>query len=65
MPERNHFYFYLRPPTTIIEFSRSVLVAGVVPSALAHLLLILEAACVLAIGILVFRRYSPRAAEHI
>ena len=65
MPERYHFFFYLWPPTPVIEFSRSVLVAGVVPSARAHLLLILEAACVLAIGILVFRRYSPRAAEHI
>jgi lipopolysaccharide transport system permease protein len=65
LPERYHFYFYLWPPTPVIEFSRSVLVAGVVPSARAHLLLVLEAACVLAIGLLVFRRYSPRAAEHI
>jgi lipopolysaccharide transport system permease protein len=65
MPERYHFYFYLWPPTAVIEFSRSVLVAGIVPSGRAHLLLVLEAACVLAIGILVFRRYSPRAAEYI
>jgi lipopolysaccharide transport system permease protein len=65
MPERYHFYFYLWPPTAVIEFSRSVLVAGVVPSTRAHVFLMLEAACVLAIGILVFRRYAPRAAEHI
>ena len=65
MPERYHIYFYLWPPTPVIEFSRSVLVAGVVPSTRAHLLLALEAACALAIGILVFRRYSPRAAENI
>jgi lipopolysaccharide transport system permease protein len=65
MPERYHFFFYLWPPTAVIEFSRSVLVAGIVPSGRAHVLLTLEAACVLAVGILVFRRYSPRAAEHI
>jgi lipopolysaccharide transport system permease protein len=65
MPERYHFYFYLWPPTPVIEFSRSVLVGGVIPSSRAHLLLTLEAAVTLAIGILVFRRYSPRAAENI
>lgn len=65
MPERYHFYFYLWPPTPVIEFSRSVLVAGIVPSTRAHLLLAAEAACALAIGTLVFRRYAPRAAEHV
>ena len=65
MPERYHFFFYLWPPTPVIEFSRAVLVAGTVPSALAHLLLAAEAACVLALGTLVFRRYAPRAAEHV
>ena len=65
MPERYHSFFYLWPPTPVIEFSRSVLVAGVVPSARAHMLLALEAACVLAVGVLVFRRYARRAAEHI
>ena len=28
IPERFHFYFYLWPPTPIIEFSRAVLVNG-------------------------------------
>ena len=65
MPEEYHFYFYLWPPTPVIEFSRSVLVGGAVPSAFAHLLLTLEAAVALLIGILVFRRYAPRAAENI
>jgi hypothetical protein len=40
-------------------------VAGVAPSGRAHALLVLEAACVLAIGMLVFRRHALRAAEHI
>lgn len=65
MPEEYHFYFYLWPPTPVIEFSRSVLVGGAVPSAFAHLLLTLEAAVALLIGVLVFRQYAPRAAENI
>jgi lipopolysaccharide transport system permease protein len=65
MPEQYHPYFYLWLPTPVIEFSRSILVAGVVPSTRAHLLLIFETALVMTIGVLVFRRYSLRAAEHI
>ena len=65
MPERYHFYLYLWPPTPIIQFSRSVLVDGVVPTAKAHLLLTLETAIVLIVGALIYRRYAPRAAEHL
>jgi lipopolysaccharide transport system permease protein len=65
MPEEYHRYFYLWPPTPVIEFSRSVLVTGAVPSVFAHVLLTLEATVTLLIGILVFRRYSPMAAENI
>ena len=65
IPERFHFYLYLWPPTPIIQFSRSVLVDGVVPTARAHLFLTLETAVVLIAGILVFRRYAPRAAEYL
>src|SRR4030095_16281129 len=32
VPERFHFYFYLWPPTPIIEFSRGVLVRHVIPT---------------------------------
>ena len=35
IPERFQFYLYLWPPTPIIEFSRSVLVDGRVPTATA------------------------------
>lgn len=65
IPERFHFYFYLWPPTAIIQFSRSVLVEGVVPTARAHLLLGLETAAILAVGVLVFRYGAPRAAEYL
>ncbi len=32
LPERFHFYLYIWPPTPVIEFSRAVLVAGVLPT---------------------------------
>lgn len=65
VPERFHFYFYLWPPTPIVEFSRSVLVAGVTPTWTAHAYLAVEVLACLAIGILVFRRYAPRAPEYV
>ena len=65
LPERYHFYLYLWPPTAIIEFSRSVLVTGTIPSATAHLFLLIDAASILLIGTLFFRRLSPRAAEYL
>src|SRR5207247_7034245 len=65
IPERFHIYLYVWPPTPIIEFSRAVLVAGVVPTPTAHLCLAIDAALCLAAGIVVFRRFAPRAAEYL
>jgi lipopolysaccharide transport system permease protein len=65
LPERLHFYLYLWPPTPIILFSRSVLVDGKVPSALAHGLLTLEAVVILAIGTLIYRARAPRVPEYL
>lgn len=65
VPERFHFYFYLWPPTPIIEFSRAALVSGHPPSLLAHVLLLLEVAMALAVGTIVLKRMGPRAAELI
>jgi ABC-type polysaccharide/polyol phosphate export permease len=65
LPERVHAYLYLWPPTPIILFSRSVLVDGRVPSALAHGLLTLEAAAILGAGVLVYRAYASRVAEYV
>ena len=65
VPERFHFYFYLWPPTPIVEFSRAVLVTGLTPSLTAHVYLAIEVAVCLTIGILVFRRYAPRAPEYV
>jgi lipopolysaccharide transport system permease protein len=65
LPERFHFYLYIWPPTPIIEFSRAALVAGVMPSARGHIYLAADAAFCLLIGIVIFRRLSPRAAEYV
>lgn len=65
LPERYHFYLYLWPPTPIIEFSRSVLVAGVMPTATAHFYLAVDAALFLLGGAALFVRHSPRAAEYV
>jgi lipopolysaccharide transport system permease protein len=63
LPESAHIYLYLWPPTPILEFSRDALVRGVLPSATAHAFLIAVVATSLGVGIALFRRYSPRAAE--
>jgi lipopolysaccharide transport system permease protein len=65
LPERFHFWLYLWPPTPVIQYARSVLVDGVVPSARAHLLLLGVTAAMLLAGTLVFRRFAPDAAEHV
>jgi lipopolysaccharide transport system permease protein len=65
IPERYHFYLYLWPPTAFIEFSRSVLVAGVVPTMRGHLLLALGSVACLLVGALIYRRLGPRAAEYL
>jgi lipopolysaccharide transport system permease protein len=65
VPERLHIYFYLWPPTPIIEFSRAALVSHAVPSAAGHAYLAIEVVAALLIGALVMRRFGPRAAEYV
>jgi lipopolysaccharide transport system permease protein len=65
LPERFHAYLYIWPPTPVIEFSRAVLVAGDLPTARGHMFLAIDAAVCLVVGVLVFWRFSPRAAEYI
>ena len=65
VPERYHFYFYVWPPTPIIEFSRAALASGPAPSALAHLYLFAEVVAVLTIGALILKKMGPRAAEYV
>ena len=65
IPERYHAFLYAWPPTAVIEFSRSVLIAEAIPSGRAHLYLATAAVCALVVGIAVFRRYAPQAAERL
>lgn len=65
LPERLHVLLYLWPPTPVLLFSRSVLVDGRVPSALAHALLTAESVVILGIGALVYRWRAPRVAEEL
>jgi lipopolysaccharide transport system permease protein len=66
LPERFHFYLYVWPPTSIIEFSRAVLVGdGPAPTARGDAMLALVVAACLATGAVVYRQLSPRAAEYL
>jgi ABC-type polysaccharide/polyol phosphate export permease len=65
LPERLHAYLYLWPPTPIIAFSRSVIVDGEIPSALAHLLLSVEAGVILGLGALIYGIRRARLAESL
>jgi len=65
IPERYHFLLYLWPPTPVIQFSRMALVNGAAPSFQALADLLLMATGILGVGIALFRRYAPRAAEYV
>jgi lipopolysaccharide transport system permease protein len=65
LPERLHLLLYLWPPTPVVLFSRSVLVDQHPPSALAHVLLTVEASAILAVGALIYRWRAPRVAEEL
>jgi lipopolysaccharide transport system permease protein len=65
VPERFHIYFYIWPPTAVIEFSRAVLMRNETPTMAAHIYLITEAVACLLIAIVIFRRFAPRAAEYV
>jgi lipopolysaccharide transport system permease protein len=65
LPQWLHFYLYLWPPTPVIQYSRQVLIQGTVPSLAANLALLGVSVSILIVGALVFRHYSPHAAEHL
>ena len=65
LPHKFHFYLYAWLPTAVIEFSRSVLVKGVIPSLTAHLMLLGGTALVLIVGIAFYKWLAPRALERL
>ena len=65
LPEHYHWLLYLWAPTPFIQFSRAVLVDGVIPGPRAHMVLALGTAIIFGSGLIVFRRLAPRAAEYL
>jgi lipopolysaccharide transport system permease protein len=65
IPERFHYYLYLWPPTAVIEFSRSVLIDGHIPTVLAHVDLAFVTVMILTVSAFIYRRLAPRAAEYL
>ncbi|MGH9463602.1 MAG: ABC transporter permease [Vicinamibacteria bacterium] len=65
IPEGLHFYLYLWMPTPFMQFMRSILVDGVIPTAKANLLLLGNVVVVLLVGVVLFRIFGPRAVEEL
>ena len=65
LPERFHKFLYMWGPTSIIQFSRSVVVDGKIPTLTGHLYLLSAVALAVIVGGLIYRRLGPRAAEYL
>lgn len=65
VPHKFHSYLYAWFPTAVIQFSRSVLVKGEIPSVTAHLLLLGSAAFVFFVGAALYCRLAPRSLERL
>jgi lipopolysaccharide transport system permease protein len=65
VPHKFHFYLYVWLPTAVIQFSRSVLVKGEIPTTTAHLMLLGSAVVVLFAGAALYCRLAPRSLERL
>jgi lipopolysaccharide transport system permease protein len=65
VPHKFHFYFYVWLPTAVIQFSRSVLIGGEIPTLTAHFMLLGGTVIVLLVGIALYRWLAPRALERL
>ncbi len=65
VPHKLHFFMYAWLPTAVIQFSRSVLVKGEIPTLTAHLMLVGSAAIVLFAGTFLYCRLAPHALERL
>ena len=65
IPERYHFYLYIWPPTPVLQFARSLLIKGAIPTMRAHLALLGTAGVILLAGVAIYRRFAPRAIEEL
>lgn len=65
VPEKFHFYLYVWLPTAVIQFSRSVLVKGEIPTVTAHLMLLGSTAIVFFAGAALYYRLAHRSLERL
>lgn len=65
VPHKFHFYLYMWLPTAVIQFSRSVLVKGEIPTITGHLLLLGSALVVFFAGAALYCRLAPRSLERL
>ena len=65
VPNKFHFYLYAWLPTAVIQFSRSVLVKGEIPTITAHLMLLGAATAVFFAGVALYCRLAPRSLERL
>jgi len=65
VPEKFRSYLYVWPPTAVIQFSRSVLVKGAIPTIQDHVMLLGSATVVLFLGIVLYCRLAPRSLERL
>lgn len=65
VPHKYHFFMYAWLPTAVIQFSRSVIVKGEIPTLTAHLMLLGSATVVLLAGTVLYLRLAPRSLERL
>ncbi|NPU85306.1 MAG: ABC transporter permease [Syntrophaceae bacterium] len=65
VPHKFHFYLYMWLPTAVIQFSRSVLIKGQIPSLTANAMLAGSAVAVLLVGALLYYWLVQRSLERL
>lgn len=65
VPHKFHFYLYMWLPTAVIQFSRSVLVKGQIPSLTANAMLAGSAVAVLLVGAALYYWLVQRSLERL
>ena len=65
IPHRFQFWLYAWPPTPVIQFARSVLIAGEVPTLKANAMLLGMVGVILGVGVALYRQRAPAIAEQL
>jgi len=65
LPERFHKYLFVWPPTPFVQFVRSALVDGRLPTLTAHAYLAAAVTLCLVVGLAIYRQLAPRTTEYL